>query len=422
MITRMAMKNLFRNRWRSALVMAGVGMATALLCWLISFIDGWAAGMIRGATSVQVGQVQVHSMEYVDRPTLYHHFAQDTALEREIEQIPGVGAIAPRCYAAGLIGHEADSIIARIVGVDPEREALATVITAGIVQGRWLSLQPTPLSMPTEVVLGELLATQLGVSVGSELVLFLQAADGALGNELVRVTGIIRTGNNQVDRQTVYMPLSALQYIAALDGRLHELALHVEDSSKARSIAEQIAGRLDLDRPGHPDELVVQSWQELMPEIAVMVELLDRSAGLWLFIVYLIVALGIFNAQRMSALERRREFGVLMALGLTPRQLGRVIITETMLLAVIGSLAGLVLGVALSAFHARFGLDLSAFSDQGTVSLMGISFTGRMYTSPSMRMVMIPLVWVVVMSLVCGIGPGVRSSRLDIPQAISGRS
>lgn len=425
MIARLAVRNLSRNAWRSALTIGGVAVAVALLIWMMAFLNGWMDAMVRGITGIDTLQVKVERQDYVDDPAIYHSFPLDPALLSKLEARPEVLAATGRIKLYGLIGNEERSQVAQIVGVDPAREAAATPLATAITKGNWLKTEARHANdddapSPGEVVLGEGLARQLKVDIGDELVVFLEAADGSLGNELFAVSGILKTGNSAVDRQAAYIHLEDAQFLAALEGQVHEIALQTADPGRARHVAALIASSVEGMGPEAP--LSVRPWNEIVPQISEMVDLSQGSTVFMYFIIYLVASLGVMNAQRMSALERRREFAVMMAIGVTPNKLFRVIVAETVVLGLFGALLGGVLGLGFAYYHSTVGIDLAMFSDQTTFSYLGVSFSDRLYTTFSFADAVEPILVMLGVALVCGIWPAVQGARITITAALSGRS
>ncbi|MCA9564937.1 MAG: FtsX-like permease family protein [Myxococcales bacterium] len=213
------------------------------------------------------------------------------------------------------------------------------------------------------------------------------------------------------------MRLEDAQYATALDGRAHEVALRTANIETADEVAGRVSALIN------DDGVVVRSWNQLVPELSHMIELNARSVWFMYLIIYLIVGLGILNTQRMSALERRREFGVLLAVGLRPALLRRLILLETIFLSLFGAVLGAGVGFALAWRHARVGFDMSAFSDEAaSFSVSGINFADRIYFVLAPESVWQPLVVVFVMAVICGAWPAIKSSRLDPTSAIAGRT
>lgn len=419
--TRLGLRNLTRHRWRSALTLGGIAAAVALMIWTLAFVDGWLDLMVRGATAVETGQIQIHTRAWVDQPRAYRSFVASDSLLGRLEAMEGVEAAAPRIRLAGLVGNERTSQVARITGVDPVRERRAMQVVEGLVAGRWLSEAPAGGTGAREAVLGSGLARQLRVGVGDELVVFLEAADGSLGNDLLRVTGILETGNSMVDRTRVYLHLEDASWIGALDGEVHEVALRTTDPDRAPWLARTIRERLAEGESSEP-ELAVRPWQEILPGLSQILGVSRESYVLMYLLVYLVAAVGILNTQRMSAQERRREFGVLVAVGMAPRRLLGILAVEAAVLGVVGAALGGLLGTGIAWWHATAGLDLSNFTDQSGFTYMGIVFEGRIFASLSAGAVLEPVLIMLAVAVVSGLWPAWVASRVDPAPTIAGRT
>lgn len=430
-------RNLLRNRWRSALTMGGVAVAVALMLWTLSFYEGWIAEMVRGATTMETGQVQVQTAGFAEEGRVYQAFGVDREMLDRLEAVPSVQVASPRILGNGLVGNERRSRVARLLGVDPEREARATPVTEGLERGRWLSASARPVGEPREVVLGTDLARQLRVEPGDELVVFLEASDGSLGNDLLQVVGVVRTGNSGLDRMAAWMHIEDARVLTALEGQAHAVMLRTSDPDLARTTADSVLAAL---RPAHPDArvgaaseealesgavaeetLVVRPWQEMIPVIDQMITLTRRSYWIVYLVIYVVAAVGILNTQRMSALERRREFGVMMAVGVRPRRMFRMVQVETVVLAGAGALLGTLLGGALAWYHTVAGFDMTALTSEASFTYMGISFSERMHFTLDARILFQPALVMLLVALVSGLWPGVTAARIDPASTISGR-
>jgi ABC-type lipoprotein release transport system permease subunit len=430
---KLGLRNLLRNRWRSALTLAAVAVAVGLMVWTLGFYEGWIQQMVRGATGVESLQVQIHTAGHIEAPRVYESFAIDDETLHEIEAVPGVEAVTPRIELHGLLGNEQRSQVARFVGVRPEREAAATPITAGLTAGRWLAATPPEYPAAREVVIGDGLARQLRAQPGAELVVFLEAADGSLGNELLRVVGVVRTGNTEIDRMSAYMHLEDAQYLAALEGQVHEVAIRAADPDAAIGVARSVADALGIRATAPPEgavdrgevdagELVARPWQEINPSMAQMLVIFRQSYAFMYLLIYLVAAVGIVNTQRMSAMERRREFGVMLAIGMRPRRMFRTLVAETLVLGLVGALIGAAGGALLTWYHATAGFDMTLFTDQASFSMMGVTFSDRIYFELWPGAVIQPVLVMLFVAALSGLWPAVRAARIDPAPTIAGRT
>lgn len=435
-------RNLARNRWRSGLTLGGIGLSVAFMVWILGFMEGWMGAMVQGATAVETGQVQVHTQAFADNPRVYRSFPASQEMLDVVAGVDGVVAVSPRVELNGLIGHEQKSQVGRIFGVDPAMEAETTPVATALVEGRWLAQVPPTYPAPREIVLGVGMASQLRVGPGDELVAFVEAADGSLGNDLLEVVGVVRTANTAVDRMTAYMHIEDARFLAALEGEAHELAIKTGDLLGAQATAGLIAAALGAETRGVPGEageethsetgvleeeggdphaLLVRPWQEILPSIYQMLVVSRSSNWVTYLLIYLVAAIGLVNTQRMSALERKREFGVLMAIGMRPRRMFRMILTESLVLGTLGGLIGTALGLAVTWYHATAGLDLAMFTDQGEFTVMGVAFTGKIYAILTPVAALQPIGIMVLVAFLAGLWPAFKSARLDPAPTIAGR-
>jgi ABC-type antimicrobial peptide transport system permease subunit len=139
-------------------------------------------------------------------------------------------------------------------------------------------------------------------------------------------------------------------------------------------------------------------------------------------LIYLVAAVGILNTQRMSALERRREFGVLIAIGMRPRRLFRTVLVESLVLGFAGSVIGVLLGGAVSWYHSTAGLNLGLFTDQAGFSYMGVAFSDRLYFALTPMSIIHPVIVMLVVAILSGLWPAWTAARLQPARTIAGRT
>ncbi|MBT8395776.1 MAG: ABC transporter permease [Gemmatimonadetes bacterium] len=441
---KIGLRNLARNRWRSGLTLGGIGISVAFMVWILGFMQGWMGTMVQGATAVETVQVQVHKRSYAENPRVYRTFSVNPDLLDAVRDVEGVVAVSPRVELNGLVGHEEKSQVGRVMGVDPALEAATTPVATALIDGRWLAQDPPVYPAPREVVLGAGMASQLRVGPGDELVVFVEAADGSMGNDLLQVVGIVRTANTAVDRMTAYMHIEDARFLAAVEGEAHELAIKTDDLLGAQETAALVASALGAglqsvpstdSRSGgeagsgaeaaisepDPEGLLVRSWQEILPSIYQMLTISGQSNWFTYLLIYLVAAIGLVNTQRMSALERKREFGVLLAIGMRPRKMFRMVLTESLVLGTLGGLIGTAIGLAVTGYHATAGLDLAAFTDKGEFTVMGVAFTGKIYAILTPTAVLQPILIMILVAFLAGLWPAFKSSRLDPAPTIAGR-
>jgi putative ABC transport system permease protein len=416
-VIRLALRNLARNRWRSGLTVAGAAVAVAALVWSQMMIEAFLDTLVKSVVAMQLGDLRVESEPHARESSIYDAFPATDALLERVRRVPGVRAATPRLSSFGLLGRDARSQPAIVIGVAPDAEAVASEVARSVVAGAWLSSGSAGAG-GREVVLGQDLAELLSARVGDELVVMLQAADGSMADDRLRLVGLARTGTSELDRRAAWMRLADVGWLTALAGQAHELTVRIERGAPLEATAEGLrAAVAGAEGP----RLVVRTWEELVPDLCQLIAFTRVTMAVLYGIVCFVAALGILNAQRMTALERRREFAVMMAVGVTPARLAGLVVLEAAALMALGVTAGALLGWAMSAWHAHAGLDLAMLGSQG-FSYGGAAIPSRLYCVVRPAVVVAPALVVLAVGLPCGAWPALASARLELARALSGRT
>jgi ABC-type lipoprotein release transport system permease subunit len=353
---RLAWRNLWRNPRRSLITALGVGAAFLILIVLIGLLGGVREQLLRNGTELILGHLQIHHAEYLpDR-----HVADTIAttdgrgeLLAGLAQQPDIRALAPRVHADGLIASEAASAGARVLGVDPAREARVTTLLQGITE-------ETLAARAYGMLLGAGLAREIGAVVGSEVAVLCQAADGSLGNELFKVVGLVRTGLPGIDRTLAVAHLADVRQLLALgEDQVHELAVLIAAPMQADGVAQA------LQRSGLlPEHARARSWGELAPQLRDYIALSEGGATFMILIVALFAAFGVLNSMMMAVFERTREFGMLHALGIRPGLIVLSLLAEALLLGALGLAAGFAAGALVMRDLITRGWDLTRWTGE----------------------------------------------------------
>jgi len=247
------------------------------------------------------------------------------------------------------------------------------------------------------------------VMPGDELVFVTQAADGSIGNDLLTVTGIFATGDAVHDNNLVLVPLPWLQRVLVLEGQIHELAVRIEHPRDANDLADQLSSTL-------PDQLVAIPWGALMPELQEAIVSFDASRLVVAVILYLATGLGILNTFYMSVMERTREFGVLMALGMHCWKIRMLVLTETLIMGLVALTVGCGLGGLMTLYMQRVGIDLS---DHLTpITYAGSTILPRLHAANEIGNYLMPAALMLIIAVLAGWLPARRAARLQPADAL----
>lgn len=347
----LAGRNLLRNPRRTALTLIAFAVGVAALAFAWSVFDGSNAQMINNMTGNYTGYVQIHGRGYTDDPSVDRAFGAQDMAALKYQDIAGVAAIAPRMESMALISSDSNSRGLLIIGVDPARETQVTALHKKIIAGSYF----TP-GVPGGILIGKSLAKVLGVGIGGEVAVLTQGMQGSIGAQRYRVQGIYDTQNDMVDGMQAFISLDDAATLLSSSGQMTTIAIKLHDRDETDAVVQQIAAQLG-------DRFEVEGWQKLLPEVAQSVDFHESVGKAITIILFSIVALGVANTVLMSVVERLREFGMMMAVGTSARQIFRIIIYEGLLLGVLGFGIGLAIGYALVSYFGVHGLSFSKQAD-----------------------------------------------------------
>ena len=405
MLVRLAWRNVRRNRRRSFITILSIALGLAALTFLWGFIDGMNGQMVENTTRYLAGDVQVHEKGYHDAPSLDLAIAQASPVVQTVASDPAVAAASVRMEGKALASNGDRSKGVLLVGISPSEEARVTSILDALTSGVPLRATDT-----TGVLIGEKLAESLRLSVGSELVIVGQAYDGSVASARVPVRGIFRTKIDEYDRVIAIMPLVAVRDFLAAPGGATAIAIRLRDRSQLSEVTARLGAQL-----GKSYEVL--GWPTLLPMVATSARYHEVMGFVVLTIFFVVVAAGVANPVLMAVLERTREFGVMLAVGMSPSRLLRLVVWEALLLGLFGVLLGNAIGLGVTFVFGRVGIDLSAF-EAGLRTMPGLADVIR----PVVRIERSVVISALVFAIACLVAlyPAAKAARLDPVRAIRG--
>ena len=405
---KMAWRNVWRNPRRTVLTMAAVAFSCLLLVFMLSWQWGSYQAMINSAVGLRTGHLQVQAPGYQKNHDLRKVLAKPGEIARLLEGLPQVAAYSPRANAFALVSSQDRTYGVMISGVDPAGEARVSRLPGLVRQGRFL--RPGD---GAQAVLGRLLAQNLRVKVGDEVVLLGQGRDGSVAASAARVAGIVDAGQDELDRSLMQLPLAFFQETFAMRGAVHEMVILTHNLVQVPSLRREIQKGLAFSK-ARPIP-VVPSWRELMPGLLEAIQL-DLMMGLvFYFILIVVVAFSILNTFLMAVLERTREFGVLRSLGVTPLRLFWLVLLESGFLTGLGMVAGTLMGVAVTWYFQVHGIHIGGLEEM--MRQYGISDV--IYPQLTQLTVAAGPVAVMLITFFSALLPAIKVTRLKPVEALS---
>lgn len=349
MILNLAWRNIWRNKRRSLIIITAI--AVGLLCGLFAsaVMFGMGDSLINTTIDRDLGHIQLHTKTFEDDKLLTDTIPAAQKILSEIKTQPNLTGASARLIIEGMISSATSSGGVRITGIVPEDETNVTTIHDQIVTGSYFESDEA-----NQILLGYKLAENLGIREKSRVVLSFQGLDGSIIYGAFRVTGIFRTESTMFDRSTVFLRESDLLILLDSEPIYHEIVVRANSVQNVDSIYESLQANYNY--------LSVKNWKYLAPELKLMDEMIGLQLNIFLGVILFALLFGITNTMLMSVLERVREFGVLMAIGMKKRRVFSMIILETIVLSFIGGIVGMILASITIAYFGIAGIDLSAFA------------------------------------------------------------
>jgi ABC-type lipoprotein release transport system permease subunit len=345
-----AWRNLWRRKRRTLITGISIGFGVMLAVTFTGTGDYGYTNMINTGAIMGLGHVTIEPHGYNQTPSLDKRLRKAERIRERVLAMPGVSDAIVRITGQAMFASASKTIGGMFMGIDPAQESPEhNLLIRSLVQGVGFSGKDG-----RGVVVGSKMAEKLNLRIGKKLVYTTTDVYGEIVSEIARVTGIFKTGVNEVDGGMVLLPINSVRttlHYDAEDATL--LAVIITD----QRYAERMRDNISLTE--RDPQIEVLSWQQTQPDLAGIITM-DRSGNyISQFLIGLLIAAGILNTLLMSVLERTREFGVMMAVGMSPRTLFMLVVVESFWLAIIGLVIGIVITAPWYAYLYYVGLDFS---------------------------------------------------------------
>ncbi len=353
MIWSMAWKNIWRNKVRSLVVILAIAFGLLGGVFSSAVLKGTSDQRILEAVSRETSHLQLHNPKYpADNEIRFTIDGDFDKLRNYLDTAVEIQAWSPRIKFIAMASSANAGTGVMVMGIHPQKEMQVTEIHSLIVDsgGNWFADYK---GIP--VVVGQALAEKLKVHLHSKIVLTFQDLQGTLTGGAFRICGIYRTSNSVFDEMNIFVKQEDIQSLLNATGNsCHEIAIRLKDSGKVPKVEKNIR---DLF-PG----LLVQNWKEIDPILGMMNDFMDLWLYLFMGIILLALGFGIINTMLMAILERRREFGMLAAIGMNKRRILLLIMLESVFLSLTGAVIGMTLGILLTLYTHHTGINLGIFA------------------------------------------------------------
>lgn len=399
---RLAWRNLWRNKRRTLIAVSSVLFAVFFALIMRGMQSGSYDYMIESAVRLSTGYLQVHAPGYWRKQSLDLSFPLAPELWSRVLCTPHVTAAIPRLQAFALASSLEATRGAEVWGFDPGKEDRLNQLSRKLVQGAY------PDSSSAAVLIGEGLSRYLHLSVGDTIVLYGQGFHGVTAAGKFPIGGIVHLPSPELDRGAIYMPLPLAQWLFGMPERINVLSIMVDAPASLPTVMHQL--KTSLGR-----QYEIMSWSQLMPELVQAIAVDNAGGLLMVLILYIIIGFGLFGTMMVMTIERRREFGVLLSVGMSRLRLTFTTLLESLFLSAVGICTGAALAFPLMFYYSRHPLRLTgeaadAMAKFGLDPVLPVSIEPGIFFSQALI--------VLVLALLVSLYPAMVISRIDPVRAI----
>lgn len=402
----LAWRNIWRNRRRTLITAFALVFAVVASVFMQSLNRGSHEQMLDHMIRFSTGYVRLQDYRFEAEPSLDNTFPYDGAMRsRVLATDAGIVSVVPRIEAFMLAANDQSTRGSLVFGIELEDEQAFNGFRDRLSAGRFFD------DGERAVVLAEGLAERLRLSVGDTVALLGQGRFGMSASGLFEIVGLVSHPLRELNNQGVFLSLSAAQELLSAEGYVSALLIAPERERHTASLAAA------LEAAFADDDLAVFAWPELLPELLELFEL-DLAAPRFLTLVlYIVIGFGFFGTVLTMTMERLREFGMMLAMGMKRSRLAIVILLENLFIGLLGVGAGLMASwLLLAYFHLRpitlTGDAAQAVMDMGWEPVLPMSFAADQFYTQGL--------FVFAIALLAFLFPLAKILRLNIMEATRG--
>jgi ABC-type lipoprotein release transport system permease subunit len=399
---RLAWRNLWRNKRRTLITVASIFFGVLLATIMSSMQEGSYSSMINNIVKFYSGYIQVQNEDYWENKTINNTLIPTDTLINRIKSVKEVILYTPRLESFALASSEEITRGSLVIGIDPVQEKEVMNIGQWIVDGKYLEADDQG------VLVGFDLAKYLELSVGDTLVMIGQGYHGTTAVGEYPIRGILKFPSPDLNKQSIYMELRTAQEFYSADHLVTSMVLMLENQYNLNKAIRKLSNQIK-------SPYRVMSWEEMHPELLQMVEADRAGATVMKAILYIIIGFGVLGTIMMLVAERKREMGVMIAIGMQRFKLASILFFETIYIGLIGVIVGFAGSIPLIAYFYNNPIPLTGDTGK-TMEEMG--FEPLMYFSWLPSVFYNQVITVFMITAIIAIYPVIISHQLRVHLAL----
>ncbi len=366
----LAWRNLWRNKRRTLITAASVFFGVILSTLMSSLQEGTYSRNIDMMVSLSTGYLQIQHPEYKEQRSINNVITPDDTFWNTLNKVDEITKAVPRIESFGLLSYKDKTRAGGVIGIDPKADDELSDISNWLHKGEYLTERSDGALLTYNI------AKHLNLKINDTLVILSQGYHGATAAGIYPVKGIVKFNTPQLNNLGVFIDIEQARKFFSAPGKATNIKIMTEDYDDVQAAQKELSKKLG-------NEYIVLTWRDLQPELVQFIESDRQSAAVMKLILYLVIGFGILGTMIMMMAERRREFGVMIAIGMQKTRLDMMMFFETIFIGLLGVFAGFIVSIPiiylfinnpiplppeLADAYARYGFEpFLFFSDQARV-------------------------------------------------------
>ncbi len=402
-LLKISWRNIWRNKKRSLVIITAITLGLVGGNFISSAYIGMMNQTMVETIEKQLSHIQIHHPDFIAEREIRHDIENAGAIVNDLRSHPKIKAVAARTKTDGMVASPYLSAGISIVGVVAQKEIETTGFDQQIIKGSYFK----EAGRFPSTVIGQELAEKLQSDIGSRIVLTFQDAEREMVSASFRVEGIFRSAATEYEKRVLFVQAEDFNALIGKEDPTTEIAIRLHDKERTEAVTKELSETY----PG----LSVRSWKEMAPELEFLMDWTIMSLMWIIGIILLGVSFGILNTILMSVMERTRELGMLMSVGMKKSLVFGMVVLETVMLSLTGGLMGMVLSLGLVSYLNKQGMDLSVI---GGEALRDFGFSPVIYPELHAGFYFQVTVMIVVFAILAAIYPARKAIKLQPAEAV----
>ncbi len=402
MLFSISWRNIWRNKVRSLVIIFSIALGIFAGVAATAFMKGLAEQRIQKVIKTELSYLQVHKKGFRQTNDFKGYMPDASELANQIGELQHVTGVSGRIVVQAMIATAETASGVLVMGVDTASEPKVTNIQEKLIDGdyfRGISRNP--------ILIGEKLAEKLNAKLRTRIVITLQDTANNVVSGLFRVSGIFSTNNNIYDETHVFVQADDIRKLAELPpGAAHEIAVNIDDNENLPVVVSEVKNL--------SGDYEVMNWKALSPEMNYLTEAMDLYMYIFIIIILLALLFGIINTMLMVVMERTKEIGMLMAIGMNKLRIFSMIVLESILLSLTGGVVGIIVGALFSKWKSTDPIDLSMWA----AGYEQLGYDAFVYLSLEPIMLVNITVLVIMTGIIAALYPAYKALKNDPADAL----